>query len=110
MNIVPDKKSKEDLVEVIYATLDGNIYFSTSTTASRPATRSRSAPPSRARHASTRAATRCSMSARAMKTAPPGHRLSGFQPDRPVAAALQGLPLRSVLPQILECLRLVPDF
>ena len=27
MNIVPDKKSKEDLVEVIYATLDGNIYF-----------------------------------------------------------------------------------
>ena len=27
MNINPDKKDKEDLVEVIYATLDGNIYF-----------------------------------------------------------------------------------
>ena len=27
MNLYEDKKSKEDLVEVIYATLDGNIYF-----------------------------------------------------------------------------------
>lgn len=27
MNIVPEKKTKENLVEVIYATLDGNIYF-----------------------------------------------------------------------------------
>ena len=27
MNIVPEKKAKEDLVEVIYATLDGKIYF-----------------------------------------------------------------------------------
>ncbi len=27
MNIYPDKQAKEDLVEVIYATLDGHIYF-----------------------------------------------------------------------------------
>ncbi len=27
MNLYPSKKTKEDLVEVIYATLDGNIYF-----------------------------------------------------------------------------------
>ena len=27
MNLYADKKAKEDLVEVIYATLDGNIYF-----------------------------------------------------------------------------------
>lgn len=27
MNMYPDKKAKEGLVEVIYATLDGNIYF-----------------------------------------------------------------------------------
>jgi len=27
MNLYPDKKEKEDLVEVIYATLDGSIYF-----------------------------------------------------------------------------------
>lgn len=27
MNMYPEKKSKENLVEVIYATLDGNIYF-----------------------------------------------------------------------------------
>ena len=27
MNLYPDKKSKKDLVEVIYATLDGHIYF-----------------------------------------------------------------------------------
>ena len=27
MNINPEKKSKRDLVEVIYATLDGHIYF-----------------------------------------------------------------------------------
>ncbi len=27
MNIFPEKKSKKDLVEVIYATMDGNIYF-----------------------------------------------------------------------------------
>lgn len=27
MNLYPDKKSKDDLVEVIYATLDGHIYF-----------------------------------------------------------------------------------
>lgn len=27
MNLHPDKKEKNDLVEVIYATLDGNIYF-----------------------------------------------------------------------------------
>ena len=27
MNLYPDKKSKADLVEVIYATLDGHIYF-----------------------------------------------------------------------------------
>lgn len=27
MNMYPDKKAKEDLVEVIYATLDGHIYF-----------------------------------------------------------------------------------
>lgn len=27
MNIVPEKKSKKDLVEVIYATMDGYIYF-----------------------------------------------------------------------------------
>jgi outer membrane protein assembly factor BamB len=27
MNLYPDKKAKEDLVEVIYATLDGHIYF-----------------------------------------------------------------------------------
>lgn len=27
MNLVPEKKAKENLVEVIYATMDGNIYF-----------------------------------------------------------------------------------
>jgi len=27
MNLYPEKKAKQDLVEVIYATLDGNIYF-----------------------------------------------------------------------------------
>lgn len=27
MNLYPDKKAKADLVEVIYATLDGNVYF-----------------------------------------------------------------------------------
>ena len=27
MNLYPEKKAKKDLVEVIYATLDGNIYF-----------------------------------------------------------------------------------
>ena len=27
MNLYPDKKAKEDLVEVVYATLDGHIYF-----------------------------------------------------------------------------------
>lgn len=27
MNIVPEKKSKKGLVEVIYATMDGNVYF-----------------------------------------------------------------------------------
>lgn len=27
MNLYPDKKAKEGLIEVIYATLDGNIYF-----------------------------------------------------------------------------------
>ena len=27
MNLFPEKKAKENLVEVIYATLDGNIYF-----------------------------------------------------------------------------------
>lgn len=27
MNLFPEKKTKKDLVEVIYATLDGNIYF-----------------------------------------------------------------------------------
>lgn len=27
MNLYPDKKHKEGLVEVLYATMDGNVYF-----------------------------------------------------------------------------------